>query len=304
MYINYFKVKNIHIVLRRKGIFLSKSICIKSNDKDTISYIINELEQLKISNTYFSCHKFKNYTNVIIHYKGKASSLFISSISKILSYLVLDLYENLLIKKLINIDYFYFSPEEQKSIFDICIDNLNYEDSLDRYEMLENSFFDYFSTYKSINLQGFIDFRLYNYIKYINTIIDMCVNKFIIDKEYLEFVNLLKAYVASSENISDRVHLIYKNKESILLDKYKNLVPINKNAFNLHYLSDITFSSNDYALNLLLTLLPKDLYIHLIDEEDEFINTLTLIFDKHAHLCQDCDICNLYKNHNNLFNRN
>ncbi|MGN1310841.1 MAG: putative sporulation protein YtxC [Clostridia bacterium] len=274
---------------------MSKSICIKSNDKNAIFYIINELEQLNIPNTYFSCHKFKNYTNVIIHYKGKALSLFLSSISKLLSYLVLDLYENLIIKKLIDFDYFYFAPDEQKSIFEICIDNLNYEDSFDRYHMIESSFFEYLSNYKSINLNGFIRFRLYNYVKYINTIIDMCVNKFIIDKEYLEFVNLLKTYVASSENVSDKIHLIYKNRESILLDKSKNIIPVNNNVFNVHYLSDITFSSNDYALNILLTLLPRDLYIHLIDEEDEFINTLKLIFDKRVHLCNDCDICRLYK---------
>lgn len=274
---------------------MSKSICIKSNDKNAISYIINELEQLNISNTYFSCHKFKNYTNVIIHYKGKALSLFFSSISKLLSYLVLDLYENLIIKKLIDFDYFYFAPDEQQSIYEICIDNLNYEDSFDRYHILETSFFEYLSNHKSINLNGFISFRLYNYVKYVNTLIDMCVNKFIIDKEYSEFVNLLKTYVSSSENVSDKIHLIYKNKESILLDKSKNIIPVNNNVFNVHYLSDITFSSNDYALNILLTLLPRDLYIHLIDEEDEFINTLKLIFDKRVHLCNDCDICRLYK---------
>ena len=111
----------------------------------------------------------------------------------------------------------------------------------------------------------------------------------------MEFVNLLKAYVFTSSATTEEVHLIYKEKESILLDKDKNLIPVNSSAFNAHYLSDITFSSNDYALNSLLTLLPKKLYIHLLCNEDEFINTLKLIFDTRVHICQDCDICNLYK---------
>jgi len=263
---------------------LSKSICIKTNNKQTISYLINELEHFTLSNTYFSCHKFKNFTNIIVHYKGKSIPLFLSSISKILSYLILDLYENLIIKKLINFDYFYFEPNEQKSIFDICIENLNYEESLDRFSMLENSFYEYLDNNKAINLNGFINFRLFNYIKYINTIIDMCVNKYIIDKEYEEFINLLKNYVATTKSTTDTVHLIYKNKESILLDKSNKMIPINKNAFNLHFLSDITFSSNDYALNQLLTLLPKHLYIHLNSEKDEFINTLMVIFDKRVYV--------------------
>ena len=278
---------------------MSKSICIKTNNKETITYLINELEQLNLPNTYYSCRKFKNFTNIIVHYKGTTTPLFLSSISKILTYLFLDLYEDLVIKELIAFDYFYFEPNEQKSIFEICINSFNYEDSLDRYKILETAFFEYLENNKSINLHGFIRFRLNTYIKYISTIIDMCVNKFIIDKEYIEFVNLLKTYVATSENSSDTLHLIYKNQESILLDKCKNIVPINKNAFNLHYLSDISFSSNDYALNLLLTLLPKQLFIHLIDEEDEFINTLKLIFDKRAHICSNCNVCKLYRNNNN-----
>ena len=42
--------------------------------------------------------------------------------------------------------------------------------------------------------------------------------------------------------------------------------------FNAKYLSDISFSSNDIALNSLLNLLPKKIYIHLVDNKiDEFI---------------------------------
>ncbi len=66
--------------------------------------------------------------------------------------------------------------------------------------------------------------------------------------------------------------------------------------FNAKFLSDISFSKNDYTLNTLLTLLPKKIYIHLIDDYiDEFINTLKLIFEKRISYCHDCDICNIYK---------
>lgn len=277
---------------------MPKSICIKTNNTQALSYIVDELEHFRLTDTYFSCHKFKNFQNVIVHYKGKNLLLFLSSLSRILSYLVLDLYENFIIKNLISFDYFYFNNEEQKEILSLCIDNLNYEDSLDRLELIESSLLEYLMDNKILHLNGFINFRLSKYIKYLDTIVDICANKFVIDKEYLEFVNLLKAYVFSSECCSSTIHLIYKNSESILLDEDKNIIPINKNIFNAHYLSDITFSSNDYALNNLLTLLPEHLYVHLIDKEDEFINTLENIFDNRVHICHDCDICRLYKKYN------
>ena len=62
------------------------------------------------------------------------------------------------------------------------------------------------------------------------------------------------------------------------------------------YLSDISFSNNDYVLNTLLNLIPKKIYIHLIDNNtDEFINTVKLIFENRVKICSDCSICKLYK---------
>lgn len=63
-------------------------------------------------------------------------------------------------------------------------------------------------------------------------------------------------------------------KEAILLDKQKNVINFAKNNLDKCYLSDISFSTNDYALNSLLTLLPSKLIIHLISPADDFINTL------------------------------
>ena len=92
------------------------------------------------------------------------------------------------------------------------------------------------------------------------------------------------------------MHLIYKSSESILLDENKNIILNSEDISQAKYLSDITFSSNDYTLNSLLNLLPKKIYIHLIDNSiDEFINTLQLIFENRISICLNCDICDIYK---------
>ena len=70
--------------------------------------------------------------------------------------------------------------------------------------------------------------------------------------------------------------------------------------FDAKYLSDISFSSNDYSLNTLLNILPQKLYIHVLDKTDEFIDTIQKIFKSRAVLCFNCDICNLYKNTSQL----
>ena len=43
-------------------------------------------------------------------------------------------------------------------------------------------------------------------------------------------------------------------------------------------------------------MLPKKIEIHIIDKEDEFINTLKLIFESRINICTECNICKTYRN--------
>jgi len=272
-----------------------KSFCIKTNNKELINYLLKELEYFDMNNIYVSIYKFKLYQNIIIHYTGKHKDEFLKNISTILAYTIIDFYEPKIIKNLINSNYFYFSTSEKKAIYNLCLNNVDFAGSLNSISIISNSLFEYLSCEHSLILEGFINFRLTNYIKSLDSIVDMCVNKFIIDREYHEFISLLKLYISSSESTCDVIHLIYQNEESILLNSSKKIIKPDTTMNSFKYLSDISFSSNDLALNTLLTLLPKKLYIHIIDKEDDFTNTLKLIFDDRVFVCNDCSICNLYK---------
>lgn len=278
-----------------------KSICIKTNNPESIKYLLNELRNSKIENIYFSCKKFKIYENIIIHFKGKDEKKFLKDLSLLLSHLVIDVFEKKIIKQIIANEFFYFDKIEQQEIAKTTIKDL-YDDKESVYpitkcfSLLCNNFYTYLNTNKSIVLNGFITFRIKNYIEIIFEQIDKSVTKFLIDKEYNEFITLLKIYINTEKSNCDIVHLIYSNSKSILLDKNKNVIKSNENMFNAKYLSDISFSSSDYALNTLLTLLPQKLYLHIINhKEDEFLNTIKLIFENRIIYCTDCEICNLYK---------
>lgn len=150
-------------------------------------------------------------------------------------------------------------------------------------------------------LVGFVNFRIKEYIDLIDENIDLCVNNYLIEREYFEFINMLHLYVNSKPSSIEHLHLVFVNNESILLDNHKDIVPINEDAFHTKYLSDISFSTNDYCLNTLLNILPQHLTIHLINSyEDEFINTLKLIFENRVSICNDCDICRVYSITHNI----
>lgn len=277
-----------------EGFLLFKTVCIKTSNKNIADYLLKELEYFEFKDIYVSCYDFRFYTNVIIHYVGKNVDLFLNKISTLLSYCVIDFYEPVFIKNLINTNYFYFSTEDKKQIYNLCLTNVDFSNSIAMLNIISNAFCDYFSDNKYVILDGFVHFKLGEYVKILDSIVDMCVNKFIIDREYNEFISLLKTYIQTTPSSADIIHLIYKNHDSILLDSSKQLIKFNDELINKKYLSDISFSSNDFALNTLLTLLPRKLYIHLIDEEDDFIDTLKFIFDNRVFICTDCNLCNLY----------
>jgi len=281
-----------------------KSFCIKTNNKKIVDYLLKNFEKAELDKLYISKLKFKLYNNFIIHYKGKNLDAFYTIFSNILSSTIIEFYEKDIIKHIINTNYFYFTDIEQRKIFDIVIDYLyngELSESYIRKDSIIISCIEYFSNNKSAILDGFVNFRLNDYIKILDYIVDMAVNKFVIDREYTEFIDLLKCYINSKDYGTRAVHLIYQNQESTLLDEYKKIIHLDDSILNSKYLSDITFSSNDYTLNTLLTLLPEKIYIHLINGiQDEFINTLKLIFDNRIYICNDCNICKVYrldKNH-------
>lgn len=277
-----------------------KSVCIKTNNSNLLNYLLNELDYIEVEPIYISSNKFKNYKNIIVHYRGNNDKKFIHEISCILSCLVIDELEENFLKNLILKNYFYFNSDERTHILDMCFDIFtdDFNTYFDKkYNCLINDFESYLTTNKSIVLTGFINFRIKDYMIILENIVDEAVNTFIIEKEYLEFVSLLKMYINSQNSNCEIVHLIYTNENSILLDENKNIINISDDIFKAKYLSDITFSSNDYALNSLLTLIPKKIYIHLIDNViDEFIQTIGLIFENRTEICTDCNICKLYKN--------
>ncbi len=275
-----------------------KSLCIKTNNSDHLEYLLDELNSIDLENICFSCNEFKHYKNIIIHYTGKKDFDFLCKISSTLSLFVIDVLEENIVKRILNQNYFYFSSIERDNIvtlyFDLLIEDFNLIFDK-KFNSLYNSFFDFISSNKSIVLDGFINFRIKKYMEIIDDLVNEAVNNFIIEKEYQEFISLLNVYINSQPTNISEIHIIYSNTDSILLDENKNIIPTKNEYLNSKYLSDISFSTNDYTLNTLLTLTPKDIYIHLIDNYmDEFINTLQLIFEKRIHLCTDCNICHIY----------
>lgn len=267
------------------------SICIKSNNAKILNSLTKKLEISNFDGVYFSKHNFKIYDNIIVHYKGEKNNEFYNFLSNILSKIILKYFEPVLVKKLINLNYFYFDSNDKRVVFE------EYKLLRKNNKFTKNLIFvplkEYLETNKSIILTGFVNFRLSDYINSLQDLITESVNQYIVDKEYLEFVDLLKSYVNSKRPESNIINLIYVNSEGILLSDDGKFIDLED--FDSEYLSDISFSKNDYVLNTLVGILPKEIVLHLVSPKDQFIKTIELIFEDRVKVCGNCELCKAYK---------
>lgn len=277
------------------------SICLKSNNIHSLNYLENCLDQITFPQIYYSQKKFNIYKNLIIHYTGNDLDKFYDIFSNILSKYIIENYEKSFINQQLKFDFFYFSTDEKKMIQTTTIQNLNSKlNKKQKNSIINNCIKSYFLEHSSCVLDGFINFRLFNYKNFINLILENTINDYILKKEYAEYVNLLYEYISIQEPQSENIHLIYGTDSKLLLDSSKNVITDTTNS--QIYLSDFSFSSNDFILNSLLSLLPKKLYIHLNNiEEDNFINFLKLIFKDRFIICNNCNICKLYFSKKNIY---
>lgn len=267
------------------------SICIKTNNNKIINYLLNELENFKLKDVYFSYKFFSKYNNIIIHYKGENSELFYTKLSTVLSYLVIDFFEKNIIKRILHTEFFYFSNFEINEIIKIFYNLIEPSEDFNfqnRKLILFNIFYNYVTVNKNLYLSGFITFKTKSYINVLNELIDTSVNKFIIEKEYNEFISILKYYISSQFSKTKIIHIVHYYDKFVILDENQNPIDTNIYTLNNKYISDISFSDNDYILNALLELIPEKIIVHTeLNFYDEFLNTLKLIFENRIIFCSD-----------------
>ncbi len=266
---------------------------VKDSDKKVIYLLYDYLCQIEWIDVDFEKHFSKGFYVVVFKYKGSDFNEFLDNFSYVIASFILRYYEHLIVKYLINTDYCYFEKNEKLVIEqefgllnkpNIVKSNRKLICKLTKSYAMQNSFFVF---------RGFICFALSDYISVLKELVQESVNQFIIDKEYLRFVDMLRDYIRNSVCKTSTIHLLYLNNIAYLIDDDGKDIALDD--FSRTFVSDISFSKNDYVLNTLVGMAPSKVVIHLLSPADQFIRTIQLIFENRAILCTSCDICENYK---------
>ena len=147
---------------------------------------------------------------------------------------------------------------------------------------------------QEIVLEGFINFRLKDYVVEVADIVDAAVDNFLLEKEYLEFIRLLKYFVEIQEPKVTEVHiLLEKNNTFKLVDRKGNLIENEYlDGFSLELMNN-SINYEDLLISSLITLAPRKVVIHLInlDGPTDTVKTIENVFGRRARKCNGCTFC-------------
>lgn len=239
---------------------------------------------------------YDDFFNVFKHYAAVGISNYI-----------VDVLELSIIEKILQADYYFLKASEKKTIIEqlnICLDNEIYDDSIDvpykvnRKAKIIYKLMDFFAENDSLNIEGFVNFRLRNYLDDIYEVIDRVVEEFVMEKEYNEFIKLLRYFVNIQESKIDLINIVVdKGGKYHFFDEKNKVIDDNYIRGLIDDLVDNNLNNDDFLVSSLITIAPKKIIFHLASniKNTEIIETIKNIFDDRVYICNNCKICNINK---------
>lgn len=193
---------------------------------------------------------------------------------------IVDNYEYNIILDILNKNYEGLSETDKKEIINMAVNSLSVDRS-SREKKIENCLKNYLKTENEINVQGFVRFRLKEYRKELEEVIDDVIDEYIVEKEYFDFIELLREFVVYQVPFFDGL-TIYVNGNSVeYRDEQGNDVKaiVEKNSY-----WDEDLSEDDKLLTALVTLAPKKvtLFFGADYRNEDLKRTIKYIFGENA----------------------
>ncbi|NYB72710.1 hypothetical protein HZF24_00995 [Sedimentibacter hydroxybenzoicus DSM 7310] len=251
-------------------------------DESDINIEISSTDEGNIRLRYFTDNRI-NKREYIENIIGKVTKLLIE-------------YTKLESINILKESYFYFDEDEVGNIISDIENEIDNDVKIKL--IIKNKFKEILERSTLINLNGFINFRL-KFIKlYAAQVVERCIDSYLMKKEYMDFISIIKLISEKEEAEYDLVNVMYTNNKIQVYDK---------NMKKLTYISNMELSSDlvnkvaydESVINILLNVSPKKIILHeqkLDKGNKEAVNTIEIIkkiFEGKIEMCKGCKYCDL-----------
>lgn len=211
---------------------------------------------------------------------------------------MMETHEQDLVRSLIADDYGYDEEDELAAIEAYCWHNPDpVEQAPDpgarkRLALIQEEVTRYLEQHRLLHVEGFIRFRLQKYIDHLREIVEYAIDEYTADKQYEEFIALLKYFVYIQDAKIPVAHLIHKGAHefALLNDRMEPIETKQLDQFVVEMI-DKEINYEDMIVSTLITVSPQNVYIHTRNPDMQVIKTIKQIFEERATVCTTCPRC-------------
>jgi putative sporulation protein YtxC len=185
----------------------------------------------------------------------------------------------------------YLDEEEQTQVRTRAEELLLLTGGMD--ELVGSRLRDYLTDETHLNLEGFIFFRLREYAEELEDAVDRAVDDFLMEREYREFIRLLKVFVEVQEPRLTHVHVVLDPGGGFrLIDDQGGVIHDEHLEGFVADLMDTEINYDDLLISTLITLAPARITIHRAGgPRRDALDTIQGVFNDRVELCGGCSRC-------------
>ncbi|MDR1391761.1 MAG: putative sporulation protein YtxC [Clostridiales bacterium] len=271
-------------------------------NKDTKGFAEKILDVIKENDDNIDL-KYKKNTkkNKLIYldvfFKNKHEKIVKTKFENVTSDWIIKKYEKKIIYDIINKKYNNLSfIEKNEVLIDIMkkIENGKDVNLSKRRGEIKNKISEYLETSDKLFIDGFVRFRLKEYWIKLEEIVEENVSKYVLNKEYEDFISLLQYFVHAQKPKLNILHVIVK-KDGTYSFYDKLLMDITQECKNEFVNELITKKINydDLLISALIVFSPKKIILHNVNliKNKELLTTIIKVFDKKIKFCNECKLC-------------
>ena len=233
--------------------------------------------------------------------------IFQHQLAENLADVIMNDWENTLIKRYVTRYYKRMNSAEQLELAEraeLFLRRCNDNDSINlllkfgRKNKITHSILELYDSVGSLNLEGLVNFRLHDYKREIRFAVDIANEDLKSEKQYNDFVKLLKYFVENQPPRTFEVNVLIK--ENGLFDLWDGRGEAIEEDFIDLYQNDLIGGSNnldDVLISMLITIAPRRIVLHTVGSlpDIEPIRIIRSVFREKIFVCTGCERCYNYR---------
>lgn len=223
------------------------------------------------------------------------------SVANELSHIIIDEYEKFLVSRLVDENYAYLSARDRNIIkrkIAVALDGKagqasDLQDGVERSRRKSRVWArlaEYLEKENEIVLEGFITFRLKEYLEDLYDTVEEVAEDYLTEREYREFLRLLRHFMMRQKNKAREVNVVRLGEGYALYDDKMRPVEGEVGSFLANPPDGMDLGVDDVIVSAVVTLAPERVVWHGPKDNSPCYDLIQDLFEENVAMCPGCSL--------------